>query len=105
MSRTGALLVGIISVSAPVAAPQSPASEFRAAGIPVIFKPVAENEVIAAQLYLKGGSANLGPGSAGIERFIGTVSTRGTEKYTRERHASRRRARRSPRSRPTITPL
>jgi zinc protease len=55
----------------------------------VIFKPVAENEVIAVRLCLKGGSANLAPAQAGIERFIGALSTRGTERYTRDQFAAR----------------
>ncbi|MEX1257585.1 MAG: pitrilysin family protein [Gemmatimonadota bacterium] len=63
--------------------------EFTAAGIPVVLKPVHANEVIALRLYLKGGSANLTPESAGIENFIAAVSERGTQRYSRDEFAAR----------------
>ena len=65
-------------------------TEFTAAGIPVILKPVTANEVIAVRLYLKGGSASLSPANAGIERLMGEAATRGTAKYPKETFDARR---------------
>ena len=64
-------------------------SEFVAAGIPVIYKPIEANEVIAVRLYLRGGSANLTAETAGIESFMTAAATRGTEKYSRDEFAAR----------------
>jgi predicted Zn-dependent peptidase len=64
-------------------------SEFLAAGIPVIYKPIEANEVIAVRLYLRGGSANLTAETAGIENFMTAAATRGTEKYSRDEFAAR----------------
>lgn len=86
MSRA-LLLLGAI-----LAAQQTPApavSELTVAGIPVILKPIAANEVIAVRLYLKGGSANLTSAVAGIERFIGAAASYGTAKYTKDDFAAR----------------
>ncbi len=74
--------------AAPPAAP-APANEFEVAGIPVIFKPVEANEVIAVRLYMKGGSANLSAEQAGIDQLLGEVSTRGTERFSREEFTNR----------------
>ncbi len=70
------------------AVPSAP-REFEVAGIPVIYKPVEGNQVIAVQLYLRGGSPNLTPETAGIERLIGAAMTRGTEAYDKDAFASR----------------
>lgn len=67
----------------------APANEFEVAGIPVIFKRVEANEVIAVRLYMKGGSANLSPDQAGIDQLLGEVSTRGTERFSREEFTNR----------------
>ena len=64
-------------------------AEFASAGIPVIYKPIEANEVIAVRLYLEGGSANLTPETAGIENFMAAAATRGTEKYSRDEFAAR----------------
>jgi zinc protease len=64
------------------------ASELSVAGIPVVYKPIDANEVVAVRLYIKGGSANLTPEKAGIENFLTTAATRGTEKYSRDQFAA-----------------
>jgi zinc protease len=74
---------------APVAVPTTPpvaaaATSFDVAGIPVIFKPVTANDVVAVSLFLKGGSANLSAQNAGIESLIGLVAPKGTEKYDKD---------------------
>jgi len=63
--------------------------EFTAGGVQVIFKPITANEVIAVRLYLKGGSAAQTAETAGIERLLGALVTRGTEKYSKEEFATR----------------
>ena len=74
----------------PAAGAQQPAEvvEFTVAGIPVIYKPIAANDVIAVRLYLEGGSANLTPANAGIENLLTAAATHGTEKYSRDEFAA-----------------
>jgi zinc protease len=55
------------------------------AGIPVIHKRVTANDVVAVQVYLKGGSAALTPDKAGIENLLGAVITKGTAKYDKDK--------------------
>ena len=62
--------------------------KFIVAGIPVILKPITANDVIAVRLYVRGGSAAQTPSTAGIERFIGAVASRGTAKYDGDEFAA-----------------
>ncbi len=87
MNRTLAFL-GLLAAS-PLAAQQPAVAKFTVAGIPVILKPITANEVIAIRLYLRGGSANLTPATAGIERFIGAMAPQGTAKYAKDDFAAR----------------
>ena len=73
-----------VTARAVTSASATSVAEFTVAGIPVIFKPVRANEVVAVRLYLKGGSASLTPELAGIETFIAELGERGTQKYDRE---------------------
>jgi zinc protease len=84
------LLLGVGAPPAPARAQvQRPAvAEFTVAGIPVVHMPIAANDVIAVQLYLKGGSANLTPERAGIENFLALAARRGTQKYSRDEFAA-----------------
>lgn len=70
---------------------QQPAevTEFTVAGIPVIYKPIRANDVIAVRLYIEGGSANLTAENAGIENLMTAAATHGTERYTRDAFAAR----------------
>ncbi len=63
--------------------------DFQAAGIHVIYKPVTANDVIAVQLFLKGGSAALTPANAGIENLLVSTATLGTQKYTKDQFAAK----------------
>lgn len=63
--------------------------EFTASGIPVILKQTPANEVVAVRLYLRGGSPAQTPETAGIERLITSLATRGTEKYSKDEFATR----------------
>jgi zinc protease len=83
-----ALALAALPLSRARQTPVAPVSKYVVAGIPVIQKRVTGNDVIAVQLYLKGGSAALAPTTAGIERFIGEVSTHGTTKYSKDRFAA-----------------
>lgn len=96
---TGALLAaaaaaapGVRPAAAQPAAPARTApaiADFRVAGVRVIHKPIAANDVVAAQLYLTGGSAALTPATAGIEQLLVSTATRGTAKYTKAQFTAR----------------
>jgi zinc protease len=81
------------SAQAPAAAPARaaipPVVETVVAGIPAVFRPTRANEVVAVQLYVKGGAAALTPATAGIERLMGEMGPRGTAKYDRAGWAAR----------------
>lgn len=50
-------------------------------GIPVILRRNTSNDVVAANLYLLGGTRQLTPQTAGIEALLLVASERGTKKY------------------------
>ena len=72
---TRRFLVVAASLTLPAtAAAQAPAIvKYSAGGITVIQKTIMANDVVAARLYLKGGSAALTPATSGIERLIGAA--------------------------------
>ena len=85
MKRSLLLGGATLLLAVPVAAQQtSGAAKIDVAGIPVIFKPVRANDVVAVRLYLKGGSANLSAGNAGIENLMLEAATHGTAKYGKD---------------------
>ena len=53
-------------------------SKFTVAGIPVILRRVSANNVVAANLYLLGGTRQLTAGNQGIETLLLEASERGT---------------------------
>lgn len=57
---------------------------FRVAGIPVILRRVASNEVVTANVYLLGGVRQTTAVTAGIEPFLLDVSERGTTNASRD---------------------
>ncbi|HVF38715.1 MAG TPA: pitrilysin family protein [Gemmatimonadaceae bacterium] len=77
-------LTGLCLASAAAAQTAPVVSKFDVAGIPVIFKPVRANDVVAVRLYLRGGSANLSAGTAGIESLMLNSATGGTRKYNKD---------------------
>ena len=80
-----AVVLGSLTFGAEAAAQQvSGTSKFSVAGIPVIFKPVRANDVVAVRLYLRGGSANLTPANAGIEALMFEAAQEGTQKYDKD---------------------
>lgn len=76
------LLAGLILVSG---AGAQTTQEFEVDGLKVLLKPVVANEVVAVRLYLLGGSQNLTPETAGIEKLMLEVMVGGgTEKYPKD---------------------
>jgi len=59
-------------------------SKFDVAGIPVILRRVTANNVVAANLYLLGGTRQLTAANQGIETLLLEASERGTAKYPRD---------------------
>ena len=62
--------------------------DFSVAGIHVIHKPIAANDVVAVQLFVKGGAAALSSANAGIEQLIVNAAPLGTSKYTKEQFSA-----------------
>jgi zinc protease len=60
-------------------------TSFDVGGVKVILRQISGNDVVAANLYLLGGTRQVTPATAGIEPFLLEVSERGTEKYSRDR--------------------
>jgi len=59
--------------------------EFLVNGLKVILKKNAANEIIATQLYVRGGALNLTPATAGIEPLLFDAAEKGTAKYSKEK--------------------
>lgn len=84
MKRTLILVAAIVATATSALCQTVTPSKFDVAGIPVIFKPVRANDVIAVRLYLRGGSANLSASNAGIEDLMFQSATRGTSRYDKD---------------------
>lgn len=59
-------------------------TSFEVNGLPVILRRVTSNEVVAANLYLLGGTRQVPAAQAGLEPFLLEASERGTAAYPRE---------------------
>ena len=68
------------ALHAPLAADTNTTS-YEVGGVRVIHRRVTANDVVAANLYLLGGSRQLTPATAGIEPFLLEASERGTTRY------------------------
>ncbi len=79
------------AASPPPAAPartagrDSSTSSFEIGGMQVILRRVTANQVVAANLYLLGGTRQTPPEQAGLEPFLLEASEQGTLNYPRER--------------------
>src|SRR6478672_595191 len=60
-------------------------SSFDVAGVKVILRQISGNDVVAANLYLLGGTRQVTAATSGIEPFLLEVSERGTQRYSRDR--------------------
>nr|MBA3889392.1 insulinase family protein [Gemmatimonadaceae bacterium] len=65
-------------------APGGDTEAFDVAGVRVIVRTNPANDVVAANLYLLGGTRQLTRGTQGIEALLLAASERGTRRYTRE---------------------
>jgi predicted Zn-dependent peptidase len=84
MTRTP-IVLALLAIASPCVAQSAPKIEdFTVAGIHVIHKPITANDVIAVQLFVKGGAAAITPANAGIEQLIVDAAPLGTSKYTKE---------------------
>jgi zinc protease len=63
---------------------QGGAEEFTVHGLKVLLKKNTANQVISANLYIRGGVFNLSPEIAGIEPFLYNVALKGTKRYPKE---------------------
>ncbi len=59
-------------------------SSFDVSGVKVILRQISGNDVVAANLYLLGGTRQVTAATAGIEPFLLEVSERGTSKYPKD---------------------
>jgi Predicted Zn-dependent peptidases len=59
-------------------------SSFDVGGVKVILRQISGNDVVAANLYLLGGSRQVTPSNAGIEPLYLEASERGTARYPKE---------------------
>jgi len=59
--------------------------EFSVNGLKVILKANPANEIIAVNLYIRGGVLNVTPETAGIEALLLDSATKGTVKYPKEK--------------------
>ena len=82
------LLAAALLAGSTAAAAQAPIDtttvSYDVAGLHVIYRRVAANEVVSANLYLLGGSRQVTFDDAGIEPLLLAVSERGTTHYTRD---------------------
>jgi zinc protease len=58
---------------------------FSVNGLTVILKTIDANEIIAANLYLRGGATNLSEATQGIESFIFDCAVKGSRDYPKEK--------------------
>lgn len=66
------------------AARDTATSSFMINGLQVILRRVSANNVVAANLYLLGGTRQVNPSQAGLEPFLLAASERGTTGYPRD---------------------
>jgi zinc protease len=78
-----AVLVFILATTA-VREAYAGAEEFTVNGLNIILKSNSANEIISAQLYVRGGALNLTEETQGIESLLFASAVRGTQKYPRD---------------------
>lgn len=78
------MTVCLLAMPAVASAQDTLTTQFEVAGIPVILRRVTANNVVAANLYLLGGTRQLTPATQGIEMLLLEASERGTRKYPRD---------------------
>jgi zinc protease len=90
LAALAAALAATAILPARAALAQRPEVEaFEAGGIPVLLERIQTNRVVAAQLFIRGGAANVTPETAGIESLLFETSQRGTDKYSKDVYSAR----------------
>ncbi len=75
----------LLTVALAVSTAMAPlTTSFEVAGVRVILRQNAANNVVAANLYLLGGARQVSPANAGIEPILLEVSERGTRRYPKD---------------------
>jgi len=83
------ICLALVAVASPALAQSAPRiDDFTVTGIHVIHKPITANDVIAVQLFVKGGAAAITRANAGIEQLIVDAAPLGTAKYTKEQFSA-----------------
>jgi zinc protease len=59
-------------------------NSFKVNGLKVVLKENTANEIISAQLYIRGGALNLSAETQGIEQFIFDCALKGSHKYPKD---------------------
>jgi zinc protease len=89
MTRSLARAALLLTFASPVLAQTTPAIEdFTVDGIHVIHKPITANDVVAVQLFVRGGAAAISAANAGIEQLIVNSAPLGTSKYSKEQFST-----------------
>ncbi len=82
------LTVAVVTLALLVLAASSAAAqtseEFSVNGLKVILKANPANDIISAQLYLRGGVLNISDSTQGIEPLIFEIAEKGSKKYPKE---------------------
>jgi zinc protease len=73
-----------LGTTASIAPADTSTKTFDVNGLRVILRRNTANDVVAANLYLLGGTRQVSPATQGIEAFLLAASERGTAKYPRE---------------------
>lgn len=83
------MVLALLAIASPSFAQSAPKIEdFTVSGIHVIHKPISANDVVAVQLFVRGGAAAITPANAGIEQLIVDAAPLGTTKYTKEQFSA-----------------
>ncbi len=85
------IVILVITLAAGIAslASASPVESFTVNGLKVIFAPSTTTDIIAVNMYFRGGATVLDPRLAGIESFALSVATEASKNYPKERlHAA-----------------
>ncbi len=78
------LLLGIFVFLGVMQGQTNSAEEFTVNGLKVVVKHNPANSIVSAQLYLRGGSLNIGEATQGIEPLIFTSALKGTRSFSKE---------------------
>jgi zinc protease len=78
------MTLGVALLAARLAVSDTATSSFDVNGVHVVLRRNTASDVVAANLYLLGGTRQLSPATQGIEALLLAASERGTRRYPRE---------------------